>query len=109
MLLDVHVVVEGDHALAPLGVCVGSRRQGSHCRPIERFADAVSAARQALIGPIVEFREKRTDRGVELIQAKEALVAQACEDPPVHQQSGGTKPWPEPGESWSHVERVRVR
>jgi len=86
MLLDVHVIVEDDHPLAPLRVGVGSLRQRAHRRAVERFEDAAAATREALERSLVELDKEWPDRSVEFIQPEEALVPQPREDPSVHQK-----------------------
>jgi len=85
MPIDIDVVIEGDNAFLPLGEHVRCRWQSTHRRPVERIEDTAARPRQSLERPIVEVGQQRADRAVKLLEAKEALMAQARKEPAIHQ------------------------
>ncbi len=85
MPIDIDVVVEGDGQLLPFSEHVRCGRQRAHRRPVEGLEDAAAGARQALERPIVQFHQQRPDRGIQLIEAEEALMSQPRQNPAIHQ------------------------
>src|SRR6516165_8981513 len=76
------VVVDADARSLPQRILIRGGRQRLHRRTIERLERRTPIARQSLERALVEFDHERCDRGVELVQAEEAPVAQPRQHPP---------------------------
>ena len=86
VLIKLDVIVRPDTRDLPLRVLIGLLGQRPECRTIDFVEDATAGAGQFLEGPVVQIAQQRGDRPVGLVQAEEALVAQAGEDPSLHQE-----------------------
>ena len=86
MVVDFNVVVDVHaHALEPRHLH-GVGWQGLECRLVQLLEGAQSVAGQLLEGPCVMVDQQLGDRPVELTQAEEALIAQARQNPALHDE-----------------------
>ena len=90
MPVDIDVIIDADAANAPFGEHIRLDRQRFEWGPVEFFEQlaprhAEPADRPFIVDPDQQF----TDRPVQLRQAVETLVAQAAENPALHDQHAG--------------------
>src|SRR5580658_10335218 len=83
--VDIDVIIEGGAHTFPLGIHVRGRWQRTHRGAVERLEHRAPRSRQLLERPIVQSMEQRADRGIEFLQAEEALMPQTREYPTTHQ------------------------
>lgn len=83
---DLDVIVDADPRHLPLGELVAARRQCAQRGSIQFGEGRLTTAGQLLEGPVVQIRHQRGNGPVELIEAEETLVAQACQHPALDQE-----------------------
>ena len=87
MPVDIDVIIDADTAGAPFGEHVGLGRQGLERRPVELFEQlAPRHAEPPDRALVVEPRQQLGDGLVQLAQAVELPIAQAAENPALHDQ-----------------------
>ena len=87
MAVDIDVIIDADAADAPFGEHVGLDRQGLERGPVEFFEQLAPRHAEPPDRPLfVEPDQQFTDGLVQLRQAVEAPVAQAAENPALHDQ-----------------------
>ena len=83
MPLHFEVPVNIDAGVPPLGVDIGLGRQRLQRGPVYSVEDRATAAGEFLEGAGVQPRQARGDRGIEVGETEEGLMAQAGQNPPL--------------------------
>ena len=84
--LEPDVVVQPDRRLAPVGMDEGLRRQRLHRRPLDRLEELLPRGAEVAADARVQAGDLLGDGGVQLLEAEELPVAQAGDDPALHEQ-----------------------
>jgi hypothetical protein len=83
MPLHFKVPVNVDAGLPPLGVDIELGGQRLQCGPVHGVEDRATAAGEFLEGAGVQSYQARGDRGIEVGETEEGLMAQAGQNPPL--------------------------
>src|SRR6478735_6318814 len=84
--LEPDVVVQPDRRLAPVGMDEGLRRQRLHRRALDRLEEVLTRSAEVAADARVQAGDLLADGGVQLLEAEELPVAQAGDDPALHEQ-----------------------
>ena len=81
MLCDLDMIVEPDAALLPFGEDIGLGRQGPQRGALDLLEQVPAAGAEMPGHPVVQAIDEDADRGVQVRQREEPLVAQPRHDP----------------------------